>query len=333
MWFNPADTLSKQRLFNFLIGARGTGKTTGCIKYGIERRLKKDPTFEIGWVRRFDTERKAIKSSFFDTIKSKEWFENEFKVSGNVGYIDKTPFIHFLALTKDTRTKGVTSPNIRLIVFDEFLIDKGSYYLTDEVNRFLSLYDTIARPSDPSRPRVPVLFLANAMTLTNPYFLYFNVKFNPNGVFRAKNIYAEILKDAEFEEHAKSTEFAELIKGTAYAQHSIDNQFLLDNYDFVEKKSPTAKHMCALRYGGKTYGVWVDWDNGKVWLSQKFDPSTYQYYVVTADDLQANALTAKYFKRSYSYSVIQTAFNSGAMYFETIDLKNIWYRILRILNI
>lgn len=34
-WFDPTDILNKQRLFNFVTGPKGDGKTTGCRNYGL----------------------------------------------------------------------------------------------------------------------------------------------------------------------------------------------------------------------------------------------------------------------------------------------------------
>ena len=45
------------------------------------------------------------------------------------------------------------------------------YYLKNEVFTFLNLLETIGRMRD-----IRVFLLANSVTITNPYFLYFDLK-------------------------------------------------------------------------------------------------------------------------------------------------------------
>ena len=156
MWYSPVDTLNKQRLFNMDIGARGCGKTTGAIRYIIDQHIK-NTNYEAVWVRRYKEERNEIEKTFFDSIVNKNFYPNhEFKTRAHIGYMDGVPIIRFAALSVDKRRKGITSPNVRLMVFDEFLLDKGDRYIPDEFTAFLSFYDTIARPADQERERVPV---------------------------------------------------------------------------------------------------------------------------------------------------------------------------------
>ena len=332
MWFTPDDIINKQRLFNLLLGARGCGKTYGCQSYGV-RRKQKDKTFEMIWLRRYDEDRKEAKKDFFNDLNRHNHFPNtEFNIQGNVGYMNDEPFIRFSALSIDSRRRGLNTANVQLIVFDEFLLQANQRYLPNEFETFLSYYDSVARPNDPSRKRVPVLFLGNAMTMINPYFIGFNVRFNEKGRFSTKHIYAELLKDKEFEQHSNSTAWAEIIRDTSYYEHAINNDFLYDNSNFVEKRSTNARHTCALYYKGRKIGVWIDWSVGKIWLSNKTDPSCKFEYTLSADDATPNVLSAKYFKGTSFYTYLSTAYNSGNLFYEDLELKNDWHSIVRIIN-
>ena len=332
MWYSPVDTLNKQRLFNMDIGARGCGKTTGAIRYIIDQHIK-NPNYEAVWVRRYKEERNEIEKTFFDGIVNKNFYPNhEFKTRAHIGYMDGVPIIRFAALSVDKRRKGITSPNVRLMVFDEFLLDKGARYIPDEFTAFLSFYDTIARPADPERERVPVLMLANAMTMVNPYFTQWRVMFNEKGQFKTKAVFAQILADDEFYQVSQHSEFAEAIKGTHYYEHSIKNEFLLDNNNFIEQRSTLSRHICNFIFNNKTIGVWIDWNVGKVWLSSKYDPSC-RFNFSMGKDGTPNILTAKYFKKSTFYPYISLAFNSGLMFYENLEIKNDWYKINRQINL
>ena len=84
MWYTPNETLSKNRLFNFQVGMRGVGKTVGSLAYAIRKHLK-DPNFAFAWVRRYDTERKKITTSFFNDIVKLNFFPDcTFTIKNNV---------------------------------------------------------------------------------------------------------------------------------------------------------------------------------------------------------------------------------------------------------
>ena len=331
MWFTPHEILTKQRLFNFIIGPRGNGKTTGLKNYCLTQHFK-NQDFQVGWIRRYDTETKETKKHFFDGIEN-FGFECEGKIKGRTGFIDNVPFVHFFTLSKDARIKGANYPNIQLIVFDEFLLNtKNSRYLNDEVNEFLSLYDSVARPSDPNRKRVPVVFIANSMSISNPYFNYFKIIFN-NGKYQTKEIYAEILNTPEFTEYAKSTSFAKIIQGSTYAEHSFENEFLLDNNSFINPEFKKDQYLYTFVYKGKNYGVWVNWKEGTLFISNKYDPFCKNCFYFSKEDRTPNYLSCKLFKDTYHGKITKQCYNTGSLYFENQQIKTLWYDIARLANL
>lgn len=336
IWFYPDEILSKHRLFNFAVGPRGNGKTTGALDYCV-RQKEKNPNFEAVFLRRYDSERRKVRNGLFNAIFNLEKDRgHKIALKQNTYYFDEQPFIHVSALSVDGRTKGITSPNIQLIIFDEFLIDRKisrTNYMAEETEYFLDYYNTIARPTDPNRKRCPVLFLANTLSVINPYFIYFNVSFNEKNYFQTKSIYAEIIKNSEFEEQAKKSEFAQLIKNTDYERYSIEAEFIYDNYDFIEEKTDTAKLMCCANIDGATYGFWVDWKNGRVFMSEKHDPNFPRFYSFTAHDLKPNILTAQFFKKTEEFNILKAAYNTGALYYDKLTTKTNWQKIIRMVGV
>ena len=59
-----------------------------------------------------------------------------------------------------------------LIIFDEFLLDNGGTYryLKHEVTMMLDVIETVGRLRD-----IQVIFLGNSLSITNPYFAYFEL--------------------------------------------------------------------------------------------------------------------------------------------------------------
>jgi len=144
-------------------------------------------------------------------------------------------------------------PDVAYIIFDEFIIDKGTYhYLPKEVNAFLNFYDTISRDRD-----IKVYFIANAITMTNPYFLYWDISLPDNNkqfkLFKNNLILLEYINSKEFAEARSLTKFGQLISGTDYGNFSLNNSFILDKNDFIDIKNRYCNFYFAFKYENQIY--------------------------------------------------------------------------------
>lgn len=342
MWFTPNDTLNKQRLFNFVTGPKGDGKTTGCRNYGLDLFLK-DHVAEFAVIRRYKTETQATYKKYFDDIQTKFGYNLDIKYRGRSAGImvqdgDDAeifkPICHFFSLSTDAGIQGVNLPNLRFMIFEEIFLDprKGKRYLKDEPSEFARLYDTLARPSDPARKRVPVIFIGNSFASSNPYFDFFHIQLNTHGEYKSKNIYALHIRDKEFSAHANSTAFGQIMANTAYGKHAFDNDFMLDNFDFVKKDFKKGHLLYNFIYDGKTYGVWADFKNSALFVSYSYDPSCIRNYSFTTEDHKPNLLTGKLFIKNMQGQLTKFAYNTGCLFFESLQIKNMWFDIARLCN-
>lgn len=322
MWYNINNTRSRNCLFNFVIGNRGGGKTYGFKEWAIKDFLKSSRQFI--YVRRYRQEFKKI-STFFDDIKG-AFPEQKFEVKGLSFLIDGKTAGFALALSTAKVQKSTSFPKVNKICFDEFILDKGVYhYLPDEVTAFLELYETIARMRD-----VPVFFLSNAITVTNPYFMYFDVGL-PYGkkVSCKDDILIELVQDAEYIETKSQTRFAKIVEGTQYGNYAIENQFLRDNKNFVQKKTPGSEYYFTFLYNGDQYGVWVDYTAGVMTVSENVDPSCLRKFALTTDDHRPNTLFLKNRYQQPHFKNFVDQYKLGNVRFESINIKNICYQIIK----
>lgn len=325
MYWDINKSLSYNSLWNWVIGARGCGKTYGCKKYAIQRFLKYGEQFV--YVRRYKEELKKIKQFFADI--GDEFPEYEFRVTATDFQMreaqedenSKEPWLtigYFLALSNAITQKSVSYPKVNFIIFDEFILDTGYYhYLPNEVTAFLELYSTIARLRD-----VKVYFISNALTITNPYFLYFglNLPYKSN-FWKDGEKLLEIVEDKEFEEAAKQTKFAKLIKDTEYAAYNIENQFLRDNSTFIAAKTVKSKYNFTMYYQGTAYGIWTDYDSGISYVSYDVDPSALLKFTLSLEDHEPNR---RYVKGQFPHviRVLLKNYQLGLVRFEKINIKN-----------
>lgn len=327
MYWDINKSLSYNALFNFIVGNRGTGKTYGCKKYAINRFLKHGEQFV--YIRRFKDELKKIKK-FFDDIKE-EFPDVNFKVNGRFFYINDKECGISIPLSTAKIEKSTAFPKVTTIIFDEFILDKGTHhYLSDEVINFLECYETIAR----TRDNCKAYFLSNAITITNPYFLYFNIKLPYGKTISCKNdILVELVQNKDFIEHKKKTRFGKLINGTQYGDYAIENQFLRDNKTFIEKKKGNCQFFFKFIYKENNYGVWTNLQEGKIYVSNDIDENYSRTYALTKSDHTPNTMLIHSLKTSRAFKTFIDNYQLGNVYFENMNIKNVVYEIVKLAQI
>lgn len=331
----PFDYISKGKLYTMLMDGRETGKTTGTIKGCIERFLQSDGQYVTAWVRRWKSDTQDAKRGFFAKILENDWFpDHKFSVKNNIGYIDDTAAFYFLTLSVNARTRGGGIPHLKLMVFDEFLIDPriSRYIGKDEPAIFDSLFDTYARPRTTSPDnRAQALFLANTFTTINPYFLYHNIKFNKNQkVFQNKFIYAEKLHTIV---NREPSEWELFTSGKSYGDHANDAKFILDDNSMIRKLPAKTQPLFIFLFNGKTWGAWRDTRNGDIYISEKHDKNIKPCFYLSREDRTPAMLNIRAFKRGYFYNLVAFCQSMGCLWFTSLEAQYVWDEISQYLNI
>ena len=347
MFWDAKRTLTHNTLFNIILGNRGGGKSFGAKEIAIDKFISKREQF--GYIRRYKEDLKQPMNQFFKDIEYK-YPDYEFKTDSNYFYIRLKPSdpeekwteedIAGFGFTLSTASnkKSISYPNITTLIFDEFLIDKGhQQYLPSEPIKLLNLYETVARPST-GHKRVILFMLANAISVTNPYFLFWNLRMpnkqDKNGKWIWKHptrpILVEDVKNEKFIEAKKQSEFGKLIEGTKYAEYSIENKFLLDDNTFIERKTSNCRYWCTIVYKGLNIGIWIDNSEGKMYVSNDIDPTYPIVYSITLKDHSPNTLFLRDKSRAIKFKAFMENYKLGNVRFETINIKNITYEIIQL---
>lgn len=129
--------------------------------------------------------------------------------NGNKFYCDSKICGYSMTLSTAQNLKSSNFNKVKYIIFDEYLIEEGQHhYLKNEVVNFLGLIETIARMRD-----VKIFMLANAITVTNPYFLYFDLHLPYNNdiiTFKDGLILVQYMKNEEYRKAKKETKFRKI---------------------------------------------------------------------------------------------------------------------------
>lgn len=328
-YYSRNGIMSYNALFMFIVGERGTGKTYQFKDWAISDFLNNGNEFV--YVRRYKSEFKDI-GNFFSDIANK-YPNHEFLVKGGKFYIDGKIAGYYIPLSIAITKKSVSYPKVNKIGFDEFILEKSAlHYLPNEVTAYLGLYETIAR----DRENIKAMFMANSVTLINPYFLYFNIQPDrKHRFYKYKNgdLIVELTDLKDFKEHKKQTRFAKIVEDTEFSKYAIDGEFTSDNYDFIEEKSKSAYYVMTLNYKNNKIGIWADYKTGLMYITNKVD-ETYPYnYALTSNDLKPNMLllTNKY--STNKINILTKMYENGLLRYETLKLKSIMFDILKLLAI
>jgi len=345
IYYNGNRTLTYNCLFNFIVGNRGAGKSYWGKLWGIRGWIKNKKEFI--YVRRFDTELDDLETYFDDIIKNNEFPEDEystmeyddndirkpmFVVKGNKLMMNDEVIGRAIALTTSSNKKSTSYPNVDKIIFDEFIIEQtiGHYYLKDEVRKFLDLYETINRYRG-EYPDTIVFFLSNSITMTNPYFLYFDMvlPYGKNTIINNDKL-LQLVANEDFIALKEKSRFGQMVKGTPYADYSIHNKFLLDNDKFIAKKTGDSEYKFGIKYNGDVFGIWVDFHVGKFYVSENTDKYCTLLYVLTMDDHTENTMLIKSISKTTLFKMFIDGYKIGVVYYESIKIKNIFKDIIKL---
>lgn len=170
--------------YNIIYGERSNGKTTAILRYGLEEHIKSGYKSQLAIIRRWEEDFKGRNGSqMFENIVhlgwvkeltknkynaiyyySKRWFLCSYDNDGNKLEQQDEPFAIGFSITSEEHYKSTSYPNIKNILFDEFIT--RNYYLPEEFVKFQNLLSTIIR----LKTDVKIFMCGNTINKFCPYF-------------------------------------------------------------------------------------------------------------------------------------------------------------------
>lgn len=328
IFFDLNKILSYNAMLNFISGERGCGKTYSCAKFVINQFLKKNE--EFAYIRRYKTDLSTSVPTFFEAInKNNEFPDHTLTAHSNTFFCDKTVCGHAMKLSTAQDLKSSNFSNVKTIIFDEYGIEEGQkkYYLKNEVFTFLNLVETIARLRD-----IRVFLLSNAVSRTNPYFLYFDLDVPYNSdikLYKDGLILVNHTKNLKYRETKKATKFGRLVNNTSYSDYAIDNKFLNDSSTFIMKKQGSAKFSFAFIAHNQTFGVWFDNKLDLMFVSNDFIQNTPFLFSTSLDNHSTNTIFLQAKKKYKVWRMFIEYFNLGKLRFENVKIKNLCDNLIK----
>ena len=328
-WYNPAKVLSYNRIWCFVMGNRGTGKSTSFIRLCINLWLKKKR--RCIYVRRYESEMdEVLKNGLF---KDMDLFfpGHNFDTKGYKGYCDGEIFMYMVPLSTAARIKSVNFSDVDIILFDEFIPNDmrflgGANNYHYEVNACLNLYQTVARGKDkPIRDNVKFIFLANAVSMANPYFSFFDIDkklYADTKFLKGKGYIVEQNRNESIAQEIEDSQFGSLIEGTTYAKYALDNKFLLDSDEFIEKMSGSCQYFCTIIFDNKKFGVFRDRKSDIIYITERYNDSCPLCFTFTNTDHKPNYLLLTSWRSDERIKFLRKCYDFGWVRFTSQRAKN-----------
>lgn len=328
IYYDPQRVLSYGRITNFMIGQRGVGKTYSMKKWAIRDFIKTGKQF--AWIRRYENEIKTFRDFFVDI--QKEFPNHDLKYDGKKFYCNGELMGYVFVLSQDSiYIKGTPWDNINKIIYDEFLISntqKGIRYLPDEPRFFNEIIESVERMRD-----VPVFFLANSFSVNNVYFHYYNLKPQAGKIVTRGDVLIETIVKEDYASAKAQTRRSKQLNeiDPEYMEFLIATEYLNDNDSFIAKKTKKATHEFYIQYGGRNYGIWVDFNTFKVYASYRYDPHCPIRFTLMINEHRPEFMFLDKSNRYIKW--IKEAFRSGNLFFENQTIKGQLYDVLNILSV
>lgn len=305
-YWNINQILPYQRCFNLINGERSIGKTYTCEKFCLERALTKGQEF-VYLVRTQDEKKKGVMEKGFAKVIAQEFPKSHIETTteemvqviedekGDV--IEKNVLGYCLALSEAVKIKKRSFPNVKWLIFDEYMLEEkqSSGYVNgwNEPDLFLSIYHTIDRERD----KVICFLLGNNTSFYNPYHMHtaFNIpNINKGEIWYSENVLFQwAVSTEELKEEKSKCKFLKMIDSTEYGKYAKYGDYVDDNVEFIAERTVSARHVFAIEYEGKRYGVWSDSKIGKVFIDSKYDPDCSIIYALTINDHNENTMLTR----------------------------------------
>jgi len=278
-FLNARAILDFNMTFNFIIGARGVGKTYGFL----DEARKNHAPFVL--MRRTQSQADIINKPDFSPFKPicRDYhIEIESESAGKYSarfFMDDQTICYTCALSTIANMRSIDMSNADILIYDEFIPERHERPIKGEGAAFLNAYETINRNRElENKPALTVVCMANAFDIANPIFLELGLvgvaqKMKEKGqelyINKERSILVCMPQSLKIRERKNKTALYKLTKGSQFEKMALNNDFIYNPTDNIKPqnlkeykpmvtvgeitiykhKSKTAYYVCELRSG------------------------------------------------------------------------------------
>ena len=182
---------------------------------------------------------------------------------------------------------------------------------------------------DRNQDKTKVFFMANSVSIMNPYFLYWGIKPDESKEFTLMldgYMVVHFVEADEFTDQVYATKFGKFIQGTEFGDFAAGNEFS-DNHDnLLNVKGASARYTYTIETKQGTFSVWIDWLQGKYYVQEK-RPKQEILFTLLAEKMSDGKTLVTYTDKIMQS--LRTAFRNGNTYFDTAKSRNAFIEIFK----
>lgn len=243
-YLNARAILDLGTTFNFIIGARGVGKTFGFLKEA------KDSGQPFILMRRTQAQADVISKEDFNPFKSICLYDGSEITTESAGkyasrfIMNDEPIGYICALSTIANMRGFDASDVKLLLYDEFIPEKHERPIKNEGAAFLNAYETINRNRefDGIKP-VTVVCMANAFNIANPIFMELGLvgiaekmkqKEQEVYVNRERSLSIIMPTSGKIRDQKSRTALYKLTEHSDYSKMALNNDFVYNPTDNIK---------------------------------------------------------------------------------------------------
>ena len=306
---------------------RSAGKTTYFDRWAVKRFLEHGEKF--GLIYRFNYELADVADKFFREQKAL-FFPDQDMTSKNRAkgiyhelFLNDQPCGYAIAINNADQLKKMSHlfSDVERVIFDEFQ-SESNHYCDNEVQKFISLHTSIARGQGKQVKRVPVIMMANYVSLLNPYYIALGIADRlraDTNFLRGDGWVLEQGFNTAASEAQKQSAFNRAFGGHLYVKYSAERFYLNDNTAFIEQPVGNSRYVCTLKYMGKNYGIREFREEGVIYCDSSADLTFPVRLSLTTDDHEINYLLLQ--RNDLMIKLLRTYFERGLFRFRNLECK------------
>lgn len=238
-------------------------------------------------------------------------------------FIDDRPCGYAIALNNADMIKKNSHyfSDVKRMVFDEFQ-SETNHYCNDEIRKFISVHQSVARGGGKQSRYVPVYMMSNPVTILNPYYVAMGItgrlndktKFLKGKGFVLEQGYVDSASQAQ-----KSSLFNQAFTDETYIAYSSQAIYLNDNKAFIEKPKGQGRYLATLRYNGRDYAIREYAQEGVIYCDDRPDLTYKEKLAVTTEDHRINYVMLK--TNQFFIDTLRFYFDHGCFRFKDLRCK------------
>lgn len=312
---------------------RSAGKTTYYNSYILRQYVKTGAKFAI--LKRFVDDVPNTATNFFGALNvpakispgiARLYQGHEMEQTGKRGdayntlSYDGSECGYVLCLNRANKIKQASNQlsDVQTILFDEF-IPETRQYVSDEINKFLSIITSIARGGGQQQRYIRIILISNYVTLLNPYYeaLGISDKLKPEMKYmRGDGFVVEQVVNESAKAAVENNPAIRAFKGgSSYTDYLTGGQYLLDNSALISRLTGDSTYICTIDYSGRKYGLKLMKD-GILYVDTSPDSTCKVVVHTNRESLRENEYLGRYFPDLIHD--IKEHFDTGKIRFQTL---------------